>query len=126
MYLFAQLIIFFNRDTTNYVVAKQGKIVETFSTQGVIIRDEQLVKSTSSGIVQYYIDGYETVTPETITPEMFDESTYQSTKLRSVDLISAGDPVYKLVTDENWSMIIPMTTERCFFVTSPFSSNFFS
>jgi len=57
VYLFAQLLIFFNRDTTNYVVAKQGKIVETFSTQGVIIRDEQLVKSTSSGIVQYYYSG---------------------------------------------------------------------
>ncbi len=57
VYLMAQLIIFFNRDTTNYVVAKQGEIVETFSTQGVIIRDEQLVKATSSGIVQYYYPG---------------------------------------------------------------------
>ena len=57
VYLMAQLIIFFNRDTTNYVVAKQGEIVETFSTQGVIIRDEQLVKATSNGIVQYYYPG---------------------------------------------------------------------
>lgn len=72
----------------------------------------QRVYAEKSGIVQYYIDGYETVTPEMITPEMFNESTYQSTKLRSVDLISAGDPVYKLVTDENWSLIIPMTTEQ--------------
>ncbi len=57
VYLFAQLLIFFNRDTTNYVVAKQGEIVETFSAQGVIIRDEQLVKATSNGIVQYYYPG---------------------------------------------------------------------
>ena len=57
VYLMAQLIIFFNRDTTNYVVAKQGEIVETFSTQGVIIRDEQLVKATSNGIVHYYYPG---------------------------------------------------------------------
>ena len=57
VYLFAQLFIFFNRDTTNYVVAKQGEIVETFSAQGVIIRDEQLVKATSNGIVQYYYPG---------------------------------------------------------------------
>ncbi len=57
VYLIAQLVIFFNRDTTNYVVAKQGEIVETFSAQGVIIRDEQLVKSTSSGFVRYEYPG---------------------------------------------------------------------
>ncbi len=66
------------------------------------------VYGAKSGIVEYHIDGYETVTPDTITPEMFEKSSYESSNLRSVDLISAGDPVYKLVTDENWSMIIPM------------------
>ena len=72
----------------------------------------QRVYAEKSGIVEYYIDGYETVTPETVTPEMFDESNYQSTKLRSVDLISSGDPVYKLITDENWTLIIPMSLEQ--------------
>ena len=72
----------------------------------------QRVYAEKSGIVEYYIDGYEAVTPETITPEMFDEAEYKPTNLRSVDLISSGDPVYKLVTDENWSMIIPMTSEQ--------------
>ena len=72
----------------------------------------QRVYSEKSGIVEYFIDGYETVTPETITPEMFDESAYAPTNLRSADLISAGDPVYKLVTDENWTLIIPMDDEQ--------------
>lgn len=43
---------------------------------------------------------------------MFDKSTYETTNLRSVDLISAGDTVYKLVTDENWSMVIPLTEDQ--------------
>lgn len=72
----------------------------------------QRVYSAKSGIVEYYIDGYENVTPETVTPEMFDKSTYEATNLRSVDLISSGDPVYKLVTDENWSMVIPLTEDQ--------------
>lgn len=72
----------------------------------------QRVYAEKSGIVEYYIDGYESVTPEAVTPEMFDENAYKSTKLRSVDLISAGDPVYKLVTDENWTMVIPMNAEQ--------------
>lgn len=72
----------------------------------------QRVYAQKSGIVQYYIDGYETIIPNTITPEMFDEENYKVTDLRSADLISANDPVYKLVTDENWSVIIPMDGEQ--------------
>ena len=72
----------------------------------------QRIYSAKSGIVGYSIDGYEAVTPNTVTPEMFDKSTYEATNLRSVDLISAGDPVYKLVTDENWSMVIPLSEEQ--------------
>ena len=72
----------------------------------------QRVYSAKSGIVGYYIDGYETITPSEITPEMFDKSSYTSQNLRSVDLVSVGDPVYKLVTDENWSMVIPLTEDQ--------------
>lgn len=72
----------------------------------------QRVYAEKSGIVEYYIDGYETATADTLTPEMFDKSTYESTNLRSAELISAGDPVYKLVTDENWSVIIPLTADQ--------------
>ena len=72
----------------------------------------QRIYAAKSGIVEYHIDGYEAVTPESITPEMFDKSAYESTNLRGVDLISSGDPVYKLVTDENWSMVIPMTEDQ--------------
>ena len=57
IYLAAQLVIFFNRDSMSYVVAKNGEIVETFSAQGVIVREEQLVKASADGIVQYYYPG---------------------------------------------------------------------
>lgn len=72
----------------------------------------QRVYAEKSGIVAYHIDGYEAVTPDTITPEMFDKAAYEATNLRNVELISAGDPVYKLVTDENWSVIVPMSEEQ--------------
>lgn len=72
----------------------------------------QRVYAQKSGIVEYYTDGLETVTPETVTPEMFDQSAYQQVNLHSAELISSGDPVYKLMTDENWSLIVPMTEEQ--------------
>lgn len=72
----------------------------------------QRVYSEKSGIVEYHLDGYESVTPETVTEEMFHKEEYTSTNLRSVDLISAGDPAYKLVTDETWYIIIPMEEDQ--------------
>ena len=72
----------------------------------------QRVYSAKSGIVGYYIDGYEAITPSEVTPEMFDKGSYTSQNLRSVDLVSAGDPVYKLVTDENWSVVVPLTEDQ--------------
>lgn len=72
----------------------------------------QRVYSAKSGIVGYNIDGYEAITPSEITPEMFDKGSYTSQNLRSVDLVSAGDPVYKLVTDENWSVVVPLTEDQ--------------
>lgn len=72
----------------------------------------QRVNAAKSGIVAYYIDGMEQVTPETVTPEMFDSSSYKPVNLRSVDLVSAGDPVYKLTTEENWSVVVPLTDDQ--------------
>ena len=91
-----------NQTLLNQMEAMSEEVVGAF----------QRVYAEQSGIVEYYIDGYENVTPADVTAEMFDETAYKSTKLRSVDLISAGDPVYKLITDENWTLIIPMTLEQ--------------
>lgn len=98
-----------------------GKILE-LSNQTLLDQMESLseestssfqrVYAEKSGIVEYHLDGYESATPETITPEMFDQETYEVKNLRSVDLISSGDPVYKLITDENWYVIIPVTEEQ--------------
>lgn len=72
----------------------------------------QRVYAEKSGIIEYNLDGLEAVTVDTITEEMFQESSYQAQNLRNTELISAGDPVYKLITDENWTVIIPMSSEQ--------------
>lgn len=72
----------------------------------------QRAYAEKSGIVEYYIDGYENITPQDVTSEMFEQEHYEMTSLRSADLISAGDPVYKLVTEETWYVIIPVTEDQ--------------
>lgn len=67
--------------------------------------------SPRTGIVVYNADGYEGLTPEDITSEMFDASAYDRKMFGSNALVEAGDPVYKLVTDENWCVVIQTDAE---------------
>lgn len=67
--------------------------------------------AAKSGIVSYFIDGYEDLTLQSITAEHFDEKNYQEEYLMNNDLVAAGDPVYKLSTSEDWSVVIQVDKE---------------
>ena len=41
-----------------------------------------------------------------IDPAWFDGDGYERTDLRSAELVSEGDPVYKLVTEEDWQAVL--------------------
>ena len=64
--------------------------------------------SPKDSIVVYYIDGFENVTTGDFTPEMFDASIYNKENLKDRLKVDAGDPVCKLITDEDWHLIIPI------------------
>ncbi len=63
------------------------------------------------GIVEYYTDGYETLTAENVSVDMLDETSYSSINLESNVGIESGDAVYKLVTDESWSVAVAVSDE---------------
>ncbi len=67
--------------------------------------------AAKSGIVSYFIDGYEDLTLQSITAEHFDEKNYQEEYLMNNDLVAIGDPVYKLSTNEDWSVVIQVDKE---------------
>lgn len=64
--------------------------------------------AVNTGIVTYYVDGYEELTPEDITLDMFVEENYEKKLLEDNQLATSGDPVYKLAKSENWSLILPI------------------
>lgn len=68
----------------------------------------QSCKASRDGIVAYTVDGYENVTKDSFTPEHFDLTEYESTTLSDQMKIRSGDPVYRLITSENWSVIVPL------------------
>lgn len=65
-----------------------------------------------SGLLVYSTDGYEGLSPEMITSEHMHPENYIKNQFHSNDLIAEGDPAYKLVTSENWFIVIEIDEER--------------
>ena len=71
-----------------------------------------LCTAGKTGYAVYSTDGYETLTPEQITAGMYDQSLYEKSRVNNNDLIEKNAVVGKLVTDENWSLVIPVEEDR--------------
>lgn len=60
----------------------------------------------AAGEIVYAIDNCEDLTFEKLTLDSFDRTGYKKNLLTNGSKITAGDPAYKIVTDENWSVAI--------------------
>ena len=69
-------------------------------------------KADRDGVVVYTADGYEDLTVENIGPDTFRSITYQKEQLRTDGEVQANAPLYRLVTDEVWSVVIPVTERQ--------------
>lgn len=67
----------------------------------------------TTGIVAYWIDGYESLTADMVNEAVFDEKeNYKKIQMVGNSLVASGDPVYKVSTDENWAIVVPIDSER--------------
>lgn len=65
-----------------------------------------------TGIVTFWTDGYEGLTPDLVSADIFDEKKYEKKQVLNNVLLAAGEPAYKLSTNENWSIVIPVEPAR--------------
>ena len=68
-------------------------------------------KSPSDGVVAFYTDGYEDVTVDTFQKNMFDPSVYAKNNLKNSQSVSKGQALYKLATNEDWQILVPIKEE---------------
>ena len=68
--------------------------------------------SPQSGIVVYSVDGYEDKQPGEITAEWFEKENYEKIQLINNNIVEKGDPIYKLSTKEDWSLLFPLEKAR--------------
>lgn len=66
----------------------------------------------TTGIVAYWTDGYEALTADAVTADVFDDKSYEKNQYIGNELRAIGDSVYKLSTNENWSIVIPIDAQR--------------
>lgn len=94
--------------------------VAKLNNQAVLHAMDEMTETTGisrcyadrAGTVVFSSDGYEELTPQEITLESFDEDKYTKNQFLAANRFGKNDNVYKLVTKEDWEVIIPVDTER--------------
>ncbi len=86
------------------------QVLEELTSAGSGVSFHQ-VNSSESGVVTYYQDGYEALTPESVTKSDFDIEKYSKKSLKTGEILQNGTPVYKLITSEYWNLILPLSDE---------------
>ncbi len=79
-----------------------------------------------SGTVCYYTDNMEDIDIYALNAELFDVSNYVRNTIKAGDLVQAGDPAYKLITNETWYIAFQMDSsdEDSFADSSSLKVNF--
>ncbi len=65
-----------------------------------------------TGYVVYNTDGYEDATAENLTAADFEKTNYEKKRINNNDLVEANSTVAKLITNEEWSIVIQVDEER--------------
>ena len=74
--------------------------------------NQTICQSQSDGIVLYSMDNYEGKTVDAVKAEDFDQNSYHETDLKTSDKVKAGDDIYTIITDERWSLLIPLSDRQ--------------
>lgn len=103
-------------NTYSFKYNLKGSILEYAGVSGgagtVSYGGQTLNKASQDGIVLYSTDGYEDKTADTLTTADFDQNSYHETDLKTDGSVSAGDEIYTLITDERWSLMIPLSEKQ--------------
>lgn len=85
---------------------------ENIQSGVVTFGNQTISKASSDGIILYSKDGYESKTLENLTIADFDQNSYHETDLKTEASVSAGDEIYTIITDERWSLLIPLSSKQ--------------
>lgn len=88
------------------------RIASGLTSTSLSLGGSTICVSPSDGVTCYSMDGYENFNANLLSEGVFDEKSYRMIHLKSGDRILAGDPVYRLITSEDWSLYIQLTAKQ--------------
>lgn len=71
-----------------------------------------IMKAAENGIISYTFDRMEGYTSADMTPELFSKHNYAKEQLAAGTYVDSQSPVYKIIYDDNWQIILYPTTEQ--------------
>lgn len=71
-----------------------------------------LMRPDDTGIVAYYIDEYEDITIDEFRSSLMNPAGYSKQNLKANEKVEAQAPVFKMITDEAWDIVIPISEEQ--------------
>lgn len=86
--------------------------VSTSGNKNATLGNQTLCAAVEDGIVMYSMDGYEDYDISTLRKSDINTKSHDLKKLKTEKKISAGDPVYKIIKSETWSLCIPLTANE--------------
>ncbi len=89
-----------------------ANMLKDLNSAGDYAGNFQTCRAPDTGIVAYWMDGYESLTPEQVTMDILDEKAYGKTQLADIELAAVSDPIYKLAQNEEWNLVIPVEAEE--------------
>ncbi len=102
----------FENNINNKVLDLTSEILMQQVNESGTVSSGNAVTTPYSGIVTYYVDGFETYDSSTISAADFDQSKYNKETLKTGDSVSAGTPIAKIIPSEEWSIVAPITAEQ--------------
>lgn len=100
---------------SNIMTALEGKSNQSRRAQ----LEEKLAQSSSltaypaasDGIIQYFLDGFENISTEDVRESMLSKENYASQAMEDNTAVKPGDTIYKLVTSDIWTLVIPLSDD---------------
>lgn len=98
-------------DITNTLQAanyqtKTAQMNAVISSQG---EGSDVFKTPTDGILVLDTDGLEGLTVDSFKKKDFDRSTYKKTGLRDNMQVKSGEPAYKLITSDDWTVLVELS-----------------
>lgn len=75
------------------------------------LSNANIYKTADDGVVVYSVDGMESLTIESATAAHLDKSDYHKTEFANNTKIKSGDAVYKIITDDKWTLMLELDDE---------------